>query len=148
MSEWGVNKSLKEVAMSEVKIIDTETLEQDTKYEPPLSIGWGVDESIGSKTITSGRTIVPPGGRNQRHYHTNADVAMFIRKGKLRFYFGPDEDIKEYVIGENYFVFCPKGTIHGMENLSKTDTAEIIFTFGNCPSKKAAGTTYVEKPWV
>lgn len=134
--------------MDKVRIIDTEALEQDAKYEPPLSIGWGVDESIGSKTITYGRTIVPPAGRNQRHYHKNADAAMFIRKGKLRFYFGPDGDIKEYIIGENHFVFVPKGIIHGIENLSETDTAEIIFTFGNCPSKKAAGTVYAEKEWV
>lgn len=54
----------------EVKIINSETLKQDTKYEIPLSIGWGIDESIGSETITMGRTIVPPGGRKQRHYHT------------------------------------------------------------------------------
>lgn len=132
----------------EAKIINSEKLDQDTKYEVPLSIGWGVNESIGSKTIAMGRTIIPPGGRNQRHYHQNADAAIFTRKGELKFYIGPDGDIKEYIVGENHFLFVPKGIIHGLENLSKTEEAEVIFTYGNCPSKEAAGTTYVEKPWV
>lgn len=110
--------------MAEARIVNSETLRQDTEYEPPLSIGWGVSGEVGSKAAM-GRTIVPPQGRNQRHYHKNTDAIMFIRKGKLRFYIGPDDDIKEYIIGENHFVFAPKGTIHGIENLSETDTAEI-----------------------
>jgi hypothetical protein len=33
-------------------------------------------------------------------------------------------------------------------NLSNTETAELIFTYGNCPRKQAAGTVYVEDVWV
>ncbi len=132
----------------EAKIINSEKLDQDTEYEPPLSIGYGVDENIGSETITMGRTIIPPGARNQRHYHQNIDAGIFTRKGELKFFIGPDGDIKEYIVGPNHFLFVPKGIIHGLENLSKTEEAEVIFTYGNCPSKKAAGTIFVEKPWV
>jgi hypothetical protein len=32
--------------------------------------------------------------------------------------------------------------------MSNTETAELIFTYGNCPSKQAAGTVFVEDPWV
>jgi len=73
---------------------------------------------------------------------------MFIRKGKLRFYIGPDDDIKEYIIPEDHFVFCPKGTIHGIENMDDKDNAEIIFCYPEVPDKKSAGTVYMEKPWV
>ena len=132
---------------TEPKIINTEAISTDTKYEPPLIIAWGVDESTtGTKTITMGRTIIPPGGRNQRHYHANCDAAFFVRKGTIEIFLGKEK--KSYIVPENHFVFSPKGGIHGLLNMSDTETAELIFTYGNCPSKAAAGTVYVEDSWV
>ena len=132
---------------AQAKIINTEAIDKDTEYEPPLTIAWGVDESTtGSKTITMGRTIIPPGGRNQRHYHANCDAAFFVRKGTIKVFLG--EKKEEYVVPENHIVFSPKGFIHGLTNMSETDTAELIFTYGNCPSKKAAETVFVEDPWL
>jgi quercetin dioxygenase-like cupin family protein len=128
------------------KIIDTETLEKDLEYEPPLIIAWGVDQnSTGTKTITMGRTIIPPGGRNQRHYHANCDAAFFVRKGTIKLFIGKEK--KEYIVPENRFVFSPAGGIHGLLNMSQKDTAEVIFTYGNCPNKAGAGTVYLEQPW-
>jgi uncharacterized RmlC-like cupin family protein len=100
--------------------------------------------SVGSRTITMGRTRIPPGGRNQAHYHA-CEASFFIRKGRLRIFMG--ERRKEYVVTENQFVYIPAGVIHGLQNLSDTETAELIFTYGNCPSKDDAGTFFVEKPW-
>ncbi len=131
--------------MSTFAIVDSEKVGKDVTYEPPLVIAFGVDKhSVGSRTITMGRTIVPPGGRNPAHYHT-CEAAFFVRKGRLRLYIG--EQRQEFIVEENQFVFVPPGVIHGLENLSTTDTAELIFTYGNCPSKEDAGTTFVEKPW-
>jgi uncharacterized RmlC-like cupin family protein len=131
----------------EPRIINTEAVAQDLRYEPPLVIAWGIDESTtGTSTITMGRTIIPPGGRNQRHYHANCDAAFFVRKGTIKVFIG--EEKKEYIAPENHIVFSPAGGIHGLQNMSDTETAELIFTYGNCPSKKAAGTVYLEDPWV
>jgi quercetin dioxygenase-like cupin family protein len=131
--------------VSTFAIVDSEKVGKDVTYEPPLVIAFGVDKhSVGSRTITMGRTIVPPGGRNPAHYHT-CEAAFFVRKGRLRLYIG--EERQEFIVEENQFVFVPPGVIHGLENLSTTDTAELIFTYGNCPSKEDAGTTFVEKPW-
>jgi len=131
----------------EARIINTDSVNKDRIYEPPLVIAWGVDEATtGTKTITMGRTVIPPGGRNQRHYHANCDAAFFVRKGAIRIFLG--EEKKEYIVPENHIVFSPAGGIHGLENMSKTDTAELIFTYGNCPSRDAAGTVFVEDPWV
>ena len=131
----------------EARIINTDSVNKDRIYEPPLVIAWGVDEATtGTKTITMGRTVIPPGGRNQRHYHANCDAAFFVRKGAIRIFLG--EEMKEYIVPENHIVFSPAGGIHGLENMSKTDTAELIFTYGNCPSRDAAGTVFVEDPWV
>jgi mannose-6-phosphate isomerase-like protein (cupin superfamily) len=140
---------MEELKMNKIepRIINTDTVAKDTKYEPPLVIAWGVDEfTTGTKTITMGRTLIPPGGRNQRHYHANCDAAFFVRKGAIKVFIG--EEKKEYIVPENHIVFSPAGGIHGLLNMSDTETAELIFTYGNCPSKQAAGTTYVEDPWV
>lgn len=135
------------MAETRARIINTEEIDKDTQYEPPLIIAWGIDESTtGTETITMGRTIIPPGGRNQRHYHANCDAAFFVRKGTIKVFLGKEK--KEYIVPENHIVYSPKGEIHGLLNMSDTDTAELIFTYGNCPSKKAAGTVYLEDPWV
>jgi len=101
--------------------------------------------SVGSGTVTMGRTRIPPKGRNQAHYHS-CEASFFIRKGMLKLYIG--EERSEYIVTENQFVFVPPGMIHGLENLSDTETAELIFTYGNCPSKDDAGTVFVEESWV
>jgi quercetin dioxygenase-like cupin family protein len=131
--------------MAKFAIVDSEKIHKDVTYEPPLVIAFGVDKhSVGAQTITMGRTIVPPGGRNPAHYHS-CEASFFVRKGRIKVYIG--EERNEYIVEENQFVFVPPGVIHGIENLSKTDTAELIFTYGNCPSKDDAGTTFVEQPW-
>ena len=127
-------------------IVDSNSVNKDLKYEPPLIIAWGVDENTcGSKTITMGRTIIPPAGRNQRHYHV-CDATFYLMKGQLRVWVG--EEKKEHLLKEGQFCFVPAGEIHGLLNLSDKDNAELIFTYGNCPSRDAAKTIYVEKSWV
>lgn len=126
----------------EPRIINTDKVDTDTTYKPPLINAWGVDESTtGTKTITMGRTILSPGERNRRHYHANCDAAFFVRKGAIKIFVG--EERKEYIVPENHFVFLPAGEIHGLLNMSNTEAAELIFTYGNCPSKEAAGTVYL-----
>jgi quercetin dioxygenase-like cupin family protein len=132
--------------MVEFRIVDSEKINKDVTYEPPLVIAFGVDKhSVGAKTLTMGRTHIPPGGRNQAHFHS-CEAAFFVRKGTLKLYIG--EERKEYVVSENQFVFVPPGVIHGLQNMSETEPAELIFTYGNCPSKDDAGTVFVEQPWV
>ncbi|TMJ15967.1 MAG: cupin domain-containing protein [Bacillati bacterium ANGP1] len=132
--------------MPKFAIVDSERINQDVTYEPPLVIAFGVDKhSVGSTTVTMGRTRIPPGGRNQAHYHS-CEASFFIRKGTLRLFMG--EERKEYTVTENQFVYIPPGMIHGLQNLSATETAELVFTYGNCPSKNDAGTVFVEKSWV
>ncbi len=132
--------------MSTFAIVDSEGIHKDVTYEPPLVIAFGVDKySVGSQTVTMGRTMIPPGGRNQAHYHA-CEASFFVRKGSVKLFMG--EERKEYVVTENQFVFVPPGVIHGLQNLSETEAAELIFTYGNCPSKDEAGTVFVEKSWV
>ena len=113
-----------------------------------LPVGFGINtETCPDAVLTMGHTIIPPGGRNQRHYHVNTAAGMYIMKGRLRMFIGPDIDVKEVVAEEGDFVFMPQGMIHGLLNLSDTESAELIFTYPGASSKYEAGTVYLEKPW-
>ena len=132
--------------MARATIVDSTKVGQDIKYEPPLVIAWGADsKTVGSKTITMGRTRVPPGARNQRHTH-QIEAVFYVAKGAIRVFLG--EEREEHIVPQGCFVYAPVGFIHGLENMSQTEEAEVIFAYGNCPNREAAGTVYVEEPWV
>lgn len=132
--------------MPQFAIVDSEKIGKDVTYEPPLVIAFGVDKhGVGARTVTMGRTRIPPAGRNQAHYHS-CEASFFVRKGTLKLFIG--EKREEHTVTENQFVYVAPGMIHGLQNMSETETAELIFTYGNCPSKDDAGTVFVEKSWV
>ncbi len=128
-------------------ILHQERITPDLDYEKGLDIRIGInDKTCGSRELTMGYTIVPPGVRNPAHFHPNAEAGLFVLRGRLNIYSG--EDRKLTVVEPGTFIHVPKGEIHGIENPSKTETATLVFAYGNVPNKEASGTTFVEKPWV
>ena len=128
-------------------VLHYEGLESDLDYEKGLQIRFGVnDESCGSTELTMGYTVVPPGVRNPAHHHPYAEAGMFIISGRIKVYIG--EEREETVVNSGTFLFVPKGEIHGIENMSQTEPATLVFAYGNVPNKEASGTTFVEDPWV
>ena len=129
------------------KVVNSLDVSEDKAYEPPYAIRWGVDrESTGTRTITMGRTIIPPRGRNRLHYHKNCDTTIYVVRGPINIYWKEGEDIKRREVKAGHFVYFPCGCVHGQENPSQTDPAELIFTYGGMPNKDAAGTTFVDDP--
>lgn len=129
-------------------LVKRANIDNDYHYEPPLCVGFGIsDKTVGNPKLTMGHTIVPPGGRNQAHYHQNAAAGLFMKKGSLRLFLGPKDSVEEFIFGEGEFLYLEPGEIHGLINLSDTENAEIIFTYSGVPSKDAAGTTFVEPVW-
>ena len=128
-------------------LLHYEDVKQDLDYEKGLNIRIGInDESTGSKELTMGYTIIPPGVRNPAHYHPNAEAGFFILSGEIKVYIGESREMT--VVKAGTFVFIPKGEIHGIENSSQSEPASLVFAYGNVPNKEASGTTFVEKPWV
>jgi quercetin dioxygenase-like cupin family protein len=120
----------------------------DLNYEPPLVVGFGInDKTCDNPKLTMGHTIVPPAGRNQAHYHANAPAGLYLSKGQLRLFLGPDDDKQEMIMDEGDFLYLEPGEIHGLINLSDTEEAEIIFTYSGVASKDIAGTVFVEPRW-
>ena len=134
--------------MRGAKVIRGEELTWEPSQEPPLRS----KRAICSKTVeiprlSMNRAFIPPGGRNQRHYHVNCDSGMFVMKGCLKLFLGPDHEMEEVTAEAGDFVFVPAGVIHGLINLSKTEAAELVTSKNNVSSVMEQGTVFVESRW-
>jgi quercetin dioxygenase-like cupin family protein len=128
-----------------MKIINSMGLEKDQKYEPPYSIMWGVnDETTGTRVMTMQRTIIPPRGKNKLHYHA-CDATFYVAKGPIKVYFGDPENPECRLVEEGHFCYAAAGEVHGQENPSETEHAEIIASYGGCSHQDKAGTVFVEE---
>ncbi len=131
-----------------IKVIRSPEASQDREYQPPLTVGWAIDQTtVPGINKTMAKSIVPPGGRNQRHFHIGTDALWYILKGRLNIFFGPDPELKETIVEAGDFVYIPHGEIHGFMNLSAEEPAELIAVYGEAGSKEEARTVYLERPW-
>ncbi len=125
-------------------IIKQKDRKLDKVYEPPLVVGFGIDSTtVKNPGMVMGYTTGSAGGRNQRHYHINTAAGIYVVKGRIQMFLGPDHEMKEVILEEGDFVYIPKGEIHGGPNL--TDTA-VVFCYSEVSSKEEAGTVYMEPP--
>jgi uncharacterized RmlC-like cupin family protein len=72
---------------------------------------------------------------------------MYILKGRLKMFFGPDHEQEEVVVQAGDYAFVPQGVIHGLMNLSNTESAELVGCTGGAASWEEAETVFVEPPW-
>jgi uncharacterized RmlC-like cupin family protein len=115
----------------------------DTQYEKGLAINFGINREVcGSKRITMGRTIIPPHTANERHVHLNAEAAMYIMRGTMTLFLGPEA--RATICPPGTFVYAPEGIIHGVANKSRTEEVELIFAYGGVPSKEAAHIVFID----
>ena len=128
-----------------MKIINSLGLEKDLGYEPPYTIMWGVDEeTTGTKVMTMARTVIPPGGKNRLHYHA-CDATFYVAKGPIYVYCGGPRNPARHLVEAGHFCHAPAGEVHGQENPSKTEHAELIASFGNCSHRDKSGTVFVDE---
>ncbi len=135
--------------MREAKLVKGKELKYEIGQEPPLTLQRGISsKTAGNPHLKMARTHIPPGARNQRHYHVNCDAGMFVLKGRVKMFVGPDYEMKEVIAEEGDFFFVPAGAIHGLMNLSNTEPAELIAAKNNVSEDKEEGTIFVEPSWV
>lgn len=118
----------------------------DESYEPPLTIGFGIDSgTVTHPPAAMGKTVIPPGAKNQSHRHESSDACIHIISGRLRFLFGdPSGDRVEEIAKGGDFVHIPRGEAHGVENVSDTEEVHLVFCYPGVPNKDAAGTVMLE----
>ena len=131
------------------KIIKRDTVTPDMRYGPRnLRASYGIDRTtVENPKMTLQVSVIPPAARNQRHYHVTCDAGMYILKGRLRLFFGPEHAQQEAVVEPGDFVFVPQGEMHGLQNLSDTEPAELVACYGGAGSKEEAQAILVEPRW-
>jgi quercetin dioxygenase-like cupin family protein len=87
-----------------------------------------------SEGLVVGRTVIPPGGRHDRHRHPNADEFLVVMSGNGRIY--TDEGTEPAAEGD--VVFTPRGHWHGFDNTGDED-ALLIWGWSGAGSLDAAG---------
>jgi uncharacterized RmlC-like cupin family protein len=133
----------------EVMVVRQKTIGVDTKFEPPLRVGFGIsDQTIDIANAVMGKTVLLPGAEpNPTHLHRNNDVCWFILSGKVRC-ISARSDLshrKEIILEAGDFVYIPSGAIHVIANASKTEEASLIFCYIGVPNVEASGFTWFHK---
>jgi len=88
----------------------------------------------GSERLVVGRTVIPPGGRHDRHLHPNADEFLVVLRGRGHVY----TDEGEEPAGEGDVLFTPRGHWHGFANTGDED-ALLLWGWSGAGSLEAAG---------
>lgn len=102
-------------------------------------------KTVENPQMTMNIITLPPGQRTRRHYHTKGgDIVVYILKGRMRFFLGPDDDIEEFVAEAGDFVYTPQGTTHSYLNVSETEPCEYISICTGIGSKKEAEQVWLE----
>lgn len=132
--------------MRNASVIRPAEYDSNTLYEPPLTIGFGIDSgTVEDAPAAMGKTVIPPGSKNQSHRHEASDACIHIISGQLKFLFGDPgtERVSEIAQGGD-FVHIPRGTAHGVENMSDTEEVHLVFCYPGVPDKEAAITVMLE----
>ena len=131
----------------QVIVVRQKQIGTDVTYEPPLRIGFGInDQTIDMANAVMGRTVLVPGGEpNLTHYHAKNDVCWYILYGKVRCISAKHDgsDRKELTLEGGDFVYIPSGAIHVIANASKTEEASLIFCYIGVGSTDAAETVWL-----
>ena len=132
-----------------VTVVRQKQVKTDIDYEPPLRVGFGInDQTVEMSNAVMGRTVLVPGAEpNPTHYHRNNDVCWFIMSGKIRLIAARSDcsDRKEIILEAGDFVYIPSGAIHVIANASKTEEASLVFCYIGVPNIEASGNVWLTK---
>lgn len=129
--KWREKMDPKPVVISHNEVVS------DVNFEKGNVVNFSVcKETVGSKRVVMGRTVIPPHTWSKRHFHSSAEASIHIVSGTLVAYLGPDAERK--VLPPGSFMYIPEGAIHGGANPSDEEIV-LIFTYGGVPNKEAAG---------
>ncbi len=131
-----------------VTVVQQDRIGTDTTYEPPLRVGFGInDGTVEGAQAVMGRTVLVPGaGPNPTHYHTNNDVCWHIMSGKVRMIQARSDgsDRREVILEAGDFVYIPSGAIHVIANASQTEEATLVFCYIGVGNTEAAGNVWLK----
>jgi uncharacterized RmlC-like cupin family protein len=132
-----------------VTVVRQSDIGTDTTYEPPLRVGFGInDKTVDKANAVMGRTVLVPGAApNPTHYHANNDVCWHIMSGKVRLIQARSDgsERKETILEAGDFAYVPSGAIHVIANASATEEATLVFCYIGVGSVEASGTVWLKE---
>jgi quercetin dioxygenase-like cupin family protein len=96
-------------------------------------------DNAGSESVCLWRTIFPPGAAHARHYHPNAEEALYVIRGRG----AAGAEDEEHEVGSGTAVFVPAGVTHWFRNPSATEEVEIVGCYSPASSLADAGYVFV-----
>lgn len=116
--------------MSGIKVVRPWERDKSTAQTVGMIREAGVSqETTGAKTIWSGYVVTPPGTASGAHHHGDCESAIYVIRGRVRFYFGQRLE-RTVDVGPGDFLFIPPNEIHAEENLSDSEPVEFIVSRG------------------
>ena len=132
-------------------LIDSTAIGVDKKYEPPLIIAWGVDSNAtGTQTITMGRTIIPPKGRNEAIYVCDWTVLDCMGRSTGADYRLDGKGQEEHTGAlEGTSSICAGARFTGAPRQDRRERRPRLSLNGNCPNPATPPRRlYVENEWM
>jgi len=96
---------------------------QGPEYAPGVSA-----ETSGSRGLWMGAVVIAPGGRTKAHLHEAHESAVYVLRGELVMYHGPELAAEPLTANVGDFVFIPAGVPHLVVNTSETEEAAAILS--------------------
>jgi len=87
------------------------------------TLTWFASRQLGnSEAMTVGRSTLPPGGMNPRHFHPNCEEVLHVLEGRILHTMGDDE--AELSPGDT--ITIPAGVVHNARNIGETEALLLI----------------------
>jgi quercetin dioxygenase-like cupin family protein len=95
------------------------------------------EHNAGAKDLVVGRTVLPPGGRHERHLHPNCDEFLVVLRGRGEIYTNTGREPSQ--AGD--VIYTPRGNWHGFDNTSDADRSRRRATRSTTGSPPACATS-------
>ena len=113
---------------------------------PTVAVRFGIDkDTVKNPELAMAHVILGPGGGSGREYHINASQCIYVIKGRVRWFIGPNSEEIDMEAGD--FLYIPRGEIHGNINLSDTEAVEEITCHVGVSSLEDPGDIHIEHLW-
>ena len=111
--------------MADIVVIKPGQRSEHTVQTPNMVRQAGIaPDTCGSRGLWIGYVSSPP-GPSGAHHHGDAESGIYVLKGRLRMHFGGKLD-RSVDAEAGDFIYVPSETVHVEENLSDTESAELI----------------------
>ena len=132
-------------------VIKGRDIRTSNTYEKSVGHEHGIEAStieMIDPPFTMAHAVKPPGPavRGRAHYHANCTRALYILKGRMRVFFGPEHDQQVFDVEPGDYIYCPKGTIHSALSLTPDEPSEWVSVYIGVTSREESGRVFIEPP--